>query len=115
VLVLIISLLPFIVAQSQEWSQCESNTQKINDYNIETGGGKATAMLNLVKELQAENFSLTASAWSHIIVREVPAACIFISNWEQFTALGVEVTVKMTLPELDIRMTLPATAALAAQ
>lgn len=85
---------------------------KINDYNIETAGAKATAMLNLVKELQAANVPIDGIGMeSHLIVGEVPAAASFISNWEQFTALGIEIAVT----ELDIRMTLPATAALLAQ
>ncbi|KAJ6615146.1 beta-1,4-endoxylanase [Mycena sp. CBHHK59/15] len=84
----------------------------INDYNIETAGAKATAMLNLVKALKAANVPIDGIGMeSHLIVGEVPAASAFISNWEQFTALGVEVAVT----ELDIRMTLPATAALLAQ
>ncbi|KAJ7485762.1 endo-1,4-beta-xylanase C precursor [Mycena latifolia] len=84
----------------------------INDYNIETAGAKATAMLNLVKELQAANVPIDGIGMeSHLIVGEVPSASSFISNWEQFTALGIEIAVT----ELDIRMTLPATAALLAQ
>ncbi|KAJ7126332.1 glycoside hydrolase superfamily [Mycena epipterygia] len=84
----------------------------INDYNIETAGAKATAMLNLVKELQAANIPIDGIGMeSHLIVGEVPAASSFISNWEQFTALGIEIAVT----ELDIRMTLPATTALLAQ
>ncbi|KAJ7472865.1 endo-1,4-beta-xylanase C precursor [Mycena galericulata] len=84
----------------------------INDYNIETAGAKATAMLNLVKELQAAKVPIDGIGMeSHLIVGEVPAASSFISNWEQFTALGIEIAVT----ELDIRMTLPATPALLAQ
>ncbi|KAJ7793783.1 endo-1,4-B-xylanase A [Mycena olivaceomarginata] len=79
----------------------------INDYNIETAGAKATAMLNLVKALQAAKVPIDGIGMeSHLIVGEVPAASAFISNFEQFTALGIEVAVT----ELDIRMTLPATA-----
>ncbi|KAJ7800713.1 endo-1,4-B-xylanase A [Mycena olivaceomarginata] len=84
----------------------------INDYNIETAGAKATAMLNLVKALQAAKVPIDGIGMeSHLIVGEVPAASAFISNFEQFTALGIEVAVT----ELDIRMTLPATPALLAQ
>ncbi|KAJ6570849.1 endo-1,4-beta-xylanase C precursor [Mycena vulgaris] len=84
----------------------------INDSNIETAGPKATAMLNLVKELQAANVPIDGIGMeSHLIVGQVPASSSFISNWQQFTALGIEIAVT----ELDIRMTLPATAALLAQ
>ncbi|KAJ6485456.1 endo-1,4-beta xylanase [Mycena vitilis] len=91
----------------------------INDFNIETRpllnwsvGAKATAMLNLVKELQAANVPIDGIGMeSHLIVGEVPEASAFISNWEQFTALGIEIAVT----ELDVRMTLPSTPALLAQ
>ncbi|KAJ7618171.1 endo-1,4-beta xylanase [Mycena polygramma] len=91
----------------------------INDFNIETrpflnwsAGAKATAMLNLVKELQAANVPIDGIGMeSHLIVGEVPEASAFISNWEQFTALGIEIAVT----ELDVRMTLPSTPALLAQ
>jgi GH35 family endo-1,4-beta-xylanase len=69
-------------------------------------------MLNLVKALQAAKVPIDGIGMeSHLIVGEVPAASAFISNFEQFTALGIEVAVT----ELDIRMTLPATPALLAQ
>ncbi|KAF7344145.1 Beta-xylanase [Mycena venus] len=69
---------------------------EINDYNIETAGAKATAMLNVVKALQAAKVPIDGFGMeSHLI----------------FTALGIEVAVT----ELDIRMTLPVTPALLAQ
>ena len=104
----------------------------INDFNIEgTGksplhrarhrttltlachpqtGAKSTAMKNLVKQLKADGIPIDGVGFQcHFIVGEVPGT--FQQVLEQFTALGVEVAIT----ELDIRMTLPATAALLAQ
>lgn len=82
----------------------------INDYNIESTGAKATAMLNLVKQLQADGVPIDGVGFqAHLIVGSVPTS--FQTVLEQFTALGLEVAVT----ELDIRMTLPATDALLAQ
>ncbi|KAH9902641.1 endo-1,4-B-xylanase A [Cubamyces lactineus] len=78
----------------------------INDYNIEQSGAKATAMLNLVKQLKADGVPIDGVGFQcHFIVGEVPGT--FQQVLEQFTALGVEVAIT----ELDIRMTLPATQA----
>ena len=82
----------------------------INDYNIEQTGAKATAMLNLVKQLLADGVPLDGVGFqSHFIVGEVPTT--LLQNMQEFTALGVEVAIT----ELDIRMTLPETAALLEQ
>lgn len=67
-------------------------------------------MVNLVKTLQAEGVPIDGvGIQGHLIVGEVPTT--LQANIEQFTALGVEVAIT----ELDIRMTLPSTAALLAQ
>ena len=82
----------------------------INDYNIEYSGAKATAMLNLVKQLIADGVPIDGVGFqSHFIVGSVPTSIQTVL--EQFTALGLEVAIT----ELDIRMTLPATDALLAQ
>ena len=82
----------------------------INDYNIEAQGAKATAMLNLVKSLQAANVPIDGVGFQcHFIVGQVPTT--FQANLQAFTALGIEVAIT----ELDIRMTLPTTTALLAQ
>ncbi|SJK98053.1 related to Endo-1,4-beta-xylanase [Armillaria ostoyae] len=82
----------------------------INDYNIEGTGAKSTAMVNLVKSLKAQGIPIDGiGIQSHLIVGEVPST--LKANFEQFTALGVEIAVT----ELDIRMTLPETDALLAQ
>lgn len=82
----------------------------INDFNIEGPGAKATAMLNLVKSLQQQGVPIDGVGFqSHLIVGEVPAG--FQQNLQAFTALGIDVAIT----ELDIRMTLPETAALLQQ
>ncbi|KAG6821333.1 hypothetical protein H0H93_000194 [Arthromyces matolae] len=76
----------------------------INDYNIEGTGAKSTAMLNLVKSLQASGVPIDGvGIQGHLIVGSVPST--IQANLQQFTALGIEVAIT----ELDIRMTLPVT------
>ncbi|KAI0262822.1 endo-1,4-beta-xylanase C precursor [Gloeopeniophorella convolvens] len=78
----------------------------INDYNIEYAGAKATAMQNLVTSLKSAGTPVDGvGLQGHFILGEVPTD--LQSNLEAFSALGVEVAIT----ELDIRMTLPATAA----
>ncbi|KDQ57133.1 glycoside hydrolase family 10 protein [Jaapia argillacea MUCL 33604] len=82
----------------------------INDYNLESSSAKATAMVNLVKSLQAAGVPIDGvGIQGHLIVGEVPST--FQSTLSEFTALGIEVAIT----ELDIRMTLPSTPALLAQ
>ncbi|KAK0204804.1 beta-1,4-endoxylanase [Desarmillaria ectypa] len=82
----------------------------INDYNIEGLSAKSTAMVNLVKSLKAQGIPIDGiGIQAHLIVGQVPST--LRANFEQFTALGVEIAIT----ELDIRMTLPATPALLAQ
>ena len=82
----------------------------INDYNIENTGAKATAMLNLAKQLLADGVPLDGIGFQcHFIVGSVPTS--FQTVLEQFTALGLEVAIT----ELDIRMPTPASAANLAQ
>lgn len=84
-----------------------------NDYNIETAGAKSTAAQNmLVGELKARNIQIDGVGFeSHFIVGESPSKAGLQSNIEAFVDLGVEVV----LTELDIRTTVPPTAALEAQ
>ncbi|CAA7269601.1 unnamed protein product [Cyclocybe aegerita] len=82
----------------------------VNDYNIDGTGAKSTAMVNLVKSLQAQGAPIDGvGIQGHLIVGQVPTT--IQANIEQFAALGVEVAIT----ELDIRMTLPATDALLQQ
>ncbi|KAI0648974.1 endo-1,4-beta-xylanase C precursor [Trametes meyenii] len=82
----------------------------INDYNIEQAGAKATAMLNLVKQLLADGVPLDGVGFQcHFIVGEIPGT--FQQTLEQFTALGLEVAIT----ELDIRTTVPASQSALAQ
>lgn len=85
-------------------------TSQINDFNIEGTGAKSTAMVNLVRSLKAQGVPIDGiGVQAHLIVGGVPST--LRANLAQFTALGVEVAIT----ELDVRMTLPATAALLAQ
>jgi len=77
----------------------------INEYNNEYLGPKSTALLNLIKELQADGVPIDGVGFqSHFIVGEVPTT--MIENFQQYAALGLE----FAITELDIRMPLPATA-----
>ncbi|KAF8920351.1 endo-beta-1,4-glucanase [Mucidula mucida] len=79
----------------------------INDFNIDGTGAKSTAMINLVKSLIAQGVPIDGiGIQAHLIVGAVPTT--LQANWEAMAALGVEIAIT----ELDIRMTLPATAAL---
>jgi endo-1,4-beta-xylanase len=83
-----------------------------NDFGIETVGAKSTAAQGIVKTLQAAGVSIDGVGFqSHFIVGSTPSTAAQVSNLEAFTALGVEIAIT----ELDIRMTLPSTAALLVQ
>ncbi|KAJ7806339.1 endo-1,4-beta-xylanase A precursor [Mycena olivaceomarginata] len=85
---------------------------QINDYNIDSAGSKATAMINLVKSLKAAGTPIDGiGIQGHLIVGQVPSKAALIANYQAFTALGVEIAIT----ELDIRMVLPETPALLAQ
>ncbi|KAI0768783.1 endo-beta-1,4-glucanase [Trametes elegans] len=82
----------------------------INDFNIEGTGAKATAMKNLVRTLKSQGVPIDGiGLQGHFIVGEVPTT--LVQNMQEFAALGVEVA----FTELDVRMTLPETAALLEQ
>ena len=83
-----------------------------NDFSIENPGPKTTGALNLVKSLKASGTKIDGvGLQAHFIVGSTPSKAVQISNLQSFTALGVEVA----YTELDIRMTLPSTAALDSQ
>jgi len=76
----------------------------INENNIESAGNKSTAMINLVKSLQAAGTPIDGiGIQGHFTVAEVPSTVALIANFEAFTALGVEIAIT----ELDIRVPLP--------
>ncbi|KAG9231944.1 glycoside hydrolase superfamily [Amylocarpus encephaloides] len=79
-----------------------------NDFGIETPGPKTSAALNIVRSLKASGTRIDGvGLQSHFIVGSTPSREVQIANLESFTSLGVEVAIT----ELDIRMTLPSTAA----
>ena len=83
-----------------------------NDYNIESPGAKSTAAQNIVKMIKAYGAKIDGvGLQAHFIVGSTPSKSSQQSNIAAFASLGVEVAIT----ELDIRMTLPSTAALLAQ
>ena len=71
---------------------------------------KATALKNLITSLKSQGVPIDGvGLQSHFIVGEVPTT--LEENMREFAALGVEVAIT----ELDVRMTLPETAALLEQ
>lgn len=84
----------------------------INEFNLEFVGPKVEAMQNLVKTLQSESVPIDGMGFQgHLIVGQVPPMATLMQTLEMFTSLGLEVA----YTELDIRMTLPETAALLEQ
>ncbi|OGE49534.1 hypothetical protein PENARI_c021G07087 [Penicillium arizonense] len=83
-----------------------------NDYNIESPGSKSTGAQKIVKLVQSYGAKIDGvGLQAHFIVGSTPSKSAQTTNLAAFTALGVEVA----YTELDIRMTLPSTAALLAQ
>ncbi|RDW68232.1 putative endo-1,4-beta-xylanase [Coleophoma crateriformis] len=71
-----------------------------NDYNIEYAGVKATAALNLVKDLKARGIQIDGVGMQgHFIVGSTPSLATQSANLKSFIDLGVEVA----YTELDIR------------
>ncbi|MCJ1306974.1 hypothetical protein MMC25_000618 [Agyrium rufum] len=83
-----------------------------NDYNIETASAKSTSAQQIVQLVQSQGIKIDGvGLQSHFIVGETPSTSAQASNMAAFTKLGVDVAIT----ELDVRMTLPSTAALLAQ
>jgi len=81
-----------------------------NDYNIEGIGPKSDAVYEMVKSFKAQGVPIDGVGMqAHLIAGQVPAS--LRQNIQRFADLGVDVA----LTELDIRMTLPRTAAKDAQ
>lgn len=84
----------------------------LNDYNLEYSGAKFNLALSTITTLVQQGVPIHGVGFEgHMIVGSVPSAASIAANMEKFTALGLEVA----FTEIDIRMTLPATAALLAQ
>ncbi|KAF9886909.1 hypothetical protein FE257_011032 [Aspergillus nanangensis] len=83
-----------------------------NDYNIEYAGNKANGAQRIVKLVKSYGAKIDGvGSQAHLIVGSVSSTSNLAAVLQSFTALGVEVA----FTELDIRMTLPSTAALLAQ
>ncbi|MGA5064909.1 endo-1,4-beta-xylanase [Streptomyces exfoliatus] len=77
----------------------------VNDYSTDGIGAKSDGMYDLVKRLLAQGVPIDGVGFqAHLILGQVPAS--MEANLRRFADLGVDVAVT----ELDIRMTLPATA-----
>jgi len=84
----------------------------LNDYNLEYSGAKFNTALSTITSLVQQGVPIHVVGFEgHMIVGSVPSAASIAANMNQFTALGLEVA----FTEIDIRMTLPATAALLQQ
>nr|ADX07327.1 putative endo-1,4-beta-xylanase precursor [Flammulina velutipes] len=78
----------------------------INDYNIDGTGAKSTGIINLVSSLLEQGVPVDGiGIQAHLVVGTVPTT--LQENWQAMADLGVDVAIT----ELDIRMTLPVTAA----
>ncbi|MFF5784095.1 endo-1,4-beta-xylanase [Streptomyces sp. NPDC012693] len=77
----------------------------LNDYSIEAVGAKSDGMYDLLKRLLAQGVPVDGVGFqAHLILGQVPAS--LEANLRRFADLGVDVAIT----ELDVRMTLPATA-----
>ncbi|QRV80369.1 endo-beta-1,4-xylanase [Ceratobasidium sp. AG-Ba] len=77
----------------------------INDYNVEWVGAKSTGLYNLAKSLKAQGVPLDGIGMqAHLVLNSFDRS--FQENIQRFADLGLDVA----YTELDIRMTLPATA-----
>ena len=77
----------------------------INDYGVEGAGPKATALLNLAKSLKEQGIPVDGvGLQGHFQLGQVPSS--LQENIQAFVDAGFEVAIT----ELDVRMTLPATA-----
>ncbi|KAH8834578.1 endo-1,4-beta-xylanase precursor [Flagelloscypha sp. PMI_526] len=84
----------------------------LNEYNLEYAGSKYTTALSTVTDLVNQGVPINGVGFQgHLIVGSVPSQATIVGALNAFTALGLDVA----FTELDIRMTLPATAALLAQ
>ncbi|KAL2020043.1 hypothetical protein VTK56DRAFT_8946 [Thermocarpiscus australiensis] len=78
-----------------------------NDYNLESPGAKADGAKRIVTMLRKAGIKIDGvGLQSHMVAESHPTLDQYIDSIRGFTSLGVEVA----LTELDVRLTLPATA-----
>nr|AHE13927.1 endo-1,4-beta-xylanase B [Achaetomium sp. Xz-8] len=78
-----------------------------NDYNLESPSGKTAGAANIVKMLRKEGIRIDGvGLQAHLTAERHPTLDQHIDAISSFTELGVEVA----LTELDVRITMPATA-----
>jgi len=84
----------------------------LNDYNLEYESSKFDTALSTITSMVNAGIPIHGVGFEgHMIVGSVPSAATMAAQMNKFTALGLEVA----FTEIDIRMTLPSTAALLAQ
>lgn len=78
-----------------------------NDYNIETIGAKSDSVYEMLRDFKARGVPVQGVGFqAHFIVGQTPTKEALVANMARFAALGL----KIQFTELDIRLTLPATA-----
>ncbi|CAE6455139.1 unnamed protein product [Rhizoctonia solani] len=87
------------------YSVADALAAATNDYNTDWTGAKSDAIYNLAKDLKAQGVPLDGIGF-----RKSRSPIFIIANFERFADLGLEIAIT----ELDIRYTLPGTAALIA-
>jgi len=79
-----------------------------NDYNIEGTSAKADTVYALLADLKSRGVPVDGVGMQgHFIVGQLPSGASLAANFARFAALGL----KIEITELDIRMSVPATAA----
>ena len=78
-----------------------------NDYNIETIGAKSDSVYEMLRDFKARGVPVHGVGFqAHFVVGRTPSRDALIANMTRFAALGL----KIQFTELDLRLTLPATA-----
>jgi endo-1,4-beta-xylanase len=73
-----------------------------NDYNIDRAGAKATGALNIVRLVKSYGAPIHGVGFQgHLTTGQVGAASQYVTNWNQFTALGVEIAVTELVSRLS--------------
>lgn len=99
----------YIVSSLPPSFRIPDSRSRQNDFNTEGVGAKSNALLTIVQNLTRAGLIDGVGFQSHFIVGEVPTT--LQANLQRFANAGVDVAIT----ELDVRMTLPATAANVAQ
>ncbi len=99
---------PGYIADAFRWAHAADPAAKlyINDFDVEGINPKSDALYNLVKSLKAQGVPIDGVGIQGHLVLENPFPAGMADNIKRFADLGVEVAIT----ELDVRMSVPATA-----